>query len=96
MLAQYLSQNNETLFYIDHTFYKLDKTKIVFENHCPIDAKLFQPTFNYPKFCAMTHFVKCTQDYGNMIKYNMAHSEAAYKYPLKAFYERLNKKKYKS
>ena len=41
MLTQYPLHNNETLFYIEPTLYKLDKTKIAFENHCPIDAKLF-------------------------------------------------------
>ena len=41
MLAQYPSHNDETLFYIEHALYRLDKIKIAFENHCPIDAKLF-------------------------------------------------------
>ena len=96
MLAQYPSHNNETLSYIDHALYRLDKTKIAFENHRPIDAKLFRPTFNYPKFHAMTHFVKCIRDYGSAINYDTAHSEAAHKYLLKAFYGRTNKKEYES
>ena len=58
ILTQYLLHDNKTLSYIDHTLYRLDKTKIAFENHCLIDAKLFQPTFNYLKFYAMTHFIK--------------------------------------
>ena len=41
MLAQYLLHDNETLSYIDHALYLLHKTKIAFENHCPINAKLF-------------------------------------------------------
>ena len=81
---------------MEHTLYKLDKTKIAFENHCPINAKLFQPTFNYQKFHAMTHFVKCIQDYRSAINYNTAYSEVAYKYILKAFYGWTNKKKYES
>ena len=81
---------------MEHTLYRLDKTKITFENHCPIDVKLFQPIFNYPKFHTMTHFVKCIQDYGSSININIAYSEAAHKYLLKAFYRRTNKKKYKS
>ncbi len=59
MLAQYPSHNDETLSYMKHTLYKLDKTKIAFENHRLIDAKLFRLTFNSPKVHAMTHFVKC-------------------------------------
>ena len=41
MLAQYLLYNNKTLFYMKYALYRLDKTKIAFENHCPIDVKLF-------------------------------------------------------
>ena len=91
MLAQYPSHNDETLSYMDHTLYRLDKTKIAFENHRPINIKLFRPTFNHPKFHAITHFVKCIQDYGSAINYSMAHSKAAHKYLLKAFYGQTNK-----
>ncbi len=96
MLAQYLLYNNETIFYMEHILYRLDKTKIGFENHRLIDAKLFQPTFNYLKFSAMTYFVKYIQDYGSAINYDMAHSEIAFKYLLKAFYRQSNKKEYES
>ena len=41
MLAQYPLYDNETISYIEHALYRLDKTKIAFENHCPIDLKLF-------------------------------------------------------
>ena len=58
MFAQYLLHNDETLFYMDHALYMLDKIKIAFENYCAIDAKLFQTTFNYLKLHAMTYFVK--------------------------------------
>ncbi len=96
MLAQYPLHDDKTLSYIEHALYKLDKTKIAFENHRPINAKLFRPTFNSPKFHAIIHFVKCIRDYGSTINYNMAHSEAAHKYLLKAFYGRTNKKEYES
>ncbi len=95
MLAQYLSFDNKTLSYIEHTFYKLDKTKITFENHRPIDAKLFQPTFNYPKLHTMIHFNKCISNYGIVINYDMAHCEIAYKYFLKTYNRWTNKKEYK-
>lgn len=64
---------------MEHALYKLNKTKIVFDNHYPIEAKLFQPTFNYLKFHAITHFVKCIQDYRNAINYDKAYNEAAHK-----------------
>ena len=47
------------LRYMEHALYKLEKTKIAFEHHRPIDSNLCQPTFNYPKFYAINHFVQC-------------------------------------
>ena len=96
ILAQYLLHNNKTLFYMEHALYRLNKTKIAFENHCLINIKPFRPIFNSLKFHTIMHFVQCIWDYGNTINYNTVHSEIMYKYLLKAFYRRTNKKKYKS
>ncbi len=96
MLAQYVSHNNKTLRYIQHALYRLKNTKIAFEYHRLIDSKLCRPTFNYPKFHAISQFVECIRDYCSAVNYNTAHSEAAYKYLLKAFYNRTNKKKQNS
>ena len=57
ILAWYILHDNETLRYIDYALYRLEKTKIAFEHHRPIDSKLYQLTFNYPKFHAISHFV---------------------------------------
>ena len=40
MLAQYVLHNDETLCYIEHVLYKIEKTKIAFEHYRPIDSKL--------------------------------------------------------
>ncbi len=40
MLAQYVLYNEETLRYMEHALYRLEKTKITFEQHRPIDSKL--------------------------------------------------------
>ncbi len=96
MLAQYNSHNEETLRYIEHALYRLEKTKIAFKQHWPINSKLCRPTFNYPKFHTISHFVQCIQDYGSAVNYDTAYSETAHKYLLKAFYNRTNKKEYES
>ena len=93
MLAQYLLHNNEIFFYMRHVLYKFNKKKIVFENQCLINVKFFWPTFNYSEFYTIIHFVWCIWDYGNTIKYNMVHNKVVYKYLLKNFYEKINKKK---
>ncbi len=94
ILTQYPLYNDKTLFYMKYALYGLDKTKITFENYCLINTKLFRPILNYPKFYTMTHFIKCIRDYRSVINYDMAYSEAAHKYLLKAFYGRTNKKEY--
>ena len=96
MLAQYVSHDDETLRYMEHALYKLEKTKIAFEHHRLIDSKLCRPTFKYLKFHAISHFVQCIRDYGSAVNYDTAHSKAAHKYLLKAFYNRTNKKEYNS
>ncbi len=96
MLAQYVSYDNETLRYMEHALYRLEKTKIAFEHHWLIDPKLYQPVFNYPKFHAISHFVQCIQNYDSMVNYDTAHSEVVHKYLLKAFYNRTNRKEYDS
>ena len=81
---------------MEHALYRLEKTKIAFEQYWPIDSKLCQPTFNYPKFYVISHFVQYIWDYNSAVNYDTAHSKAVYKYPLKVFYHKINKKKYKS
>lgn len=43
----------------------------------------------------MIYLVNCIWKYRNAINYNIIYNETIYKYPLKAFYDRTNKKKYK-
>ena len=91
MLAQYVSHNEEMLRYMEHALYRLEKTKIAFEHHWPIDSKLYRLTFNYPNFHAISHFVECIRDYGSAVNYDATHSKMAHKYLLKAFHNRTNK-----
>lgn len=94
MLARYVLHDNKTLRYIEYVLYLLEKTMIAFKNYWPIDLKLCWPTFNYLKFHAISHIVPCFWDYSNAVNYDIANSEVAYKYPLKAFSNRTNKKEY--
>ena len=57
MLAQYILNDNKTLYYIEHALYRLEKTKTVSKHHWPINSKLYRLIFNYPKFFAINHFV---------------------------------------
>lgn len=57
LLAQYFLYDDEMLFYIVYTLYRLENIKIAFEYYQPIDSKLYQLIFNYPKFYTITQFV---------------------------------------
>ena len=94
ILTQYVLHIDKTLCYMEHALYKLENRKIAFKHHQPINFKLCRPTFNYHKFNAISHFVQCIWDYGSAVNYNTAYSKAVYKYFLKAFYNRTNKKEY--
>ena len=41
MLVQYILHDKKTLWYIEHTLYRLEKTKIAFKHHWLIKSKLY-------------------------------------------------------
>ena len=41
MGAQYVLHDKETLYYIEHALYRLQKTKTAFEQYRLIDSKLY-------------------------------------------------------
>ena len=45
-------------------------------------------------FFTTSYFVKCIYNYGSAVDYDIANSKIMYKYFLKTFYNRTNKKKY--
>lgn len=93
MLVYYVSHDNKMLWYMEHVLYRLEKMKIAFEDHRAINPKLCQPTFNYPKFHAISHFVQCIWNYDSAVNYDTTHSKAVHKYFLKTFYNKANKNK---
>ena len=96
MLAQYVSNDNKTLQYMEHVLYRLEKTRIAFEHYWPINPKLCRLAFNYPKFHVISHFAQCIQNFSSVVNYDTTPSKTAYKYLLKTFYNKTNKKEYDS
>lgn len=94
ILIQFILHDMKVLRYIDHKLYRLEKTKIAFENQRQINLKLCQPTFNYNKFHAIRHFILDIWDYNSVVNYNTAYNKAIHKYFPKAFSNRINKKEY--
>lgn len=79
---------------MEYALYRLEKTKIAFENYCLIDTKLHQLTFNYSKFHAISYFVQYIWDYNSSVNYYTAYNKAIYKYLFKVFHNKTNKKKF--
>lgn len=57
IIAQYILHDEETLCYIKYILYRLEKTKILLEQHQFLNFKLCWLAFNYPKFYLINHFV---------------------------------------
>jgi hypothetical protein len=92
LIAQYKTHNDETLRYLDHALYRIDKTKVVFKALRPVDKATGEGHFNFPKFHIMTHYTSCIRDFGAADNFDTEHSEAGHKYHVKAFYGRTNKR----
>ena len=93
LLAQYKTHDDETLEYLDHALYRIDKTKAVFKQFRPVDKAIDEGHFNFPKFHAMTHYTSSIREYGAADNFDTEHSEAGHKYHVKAFYGRTNKRR---
>ena len=93
LLAQYKTHDDETLEYLDHALYRIDKTKAVFKQFRPVDKATDEGHFNFPKFHAMTHYTSSIREYGAADNFDTEHSEAGHKYHVKAFYGRTNKRR---
>ena len=84
--------DDETLEYLDHALYRIDRTKAVFKQFRPVDKATDEGHFNFPKFHAMTHYASGIREYGAADNFVTEHSKAGHKYHVKAFYGRTNKR----
>ncbi|OCK92885.1 uncharacterized protein K441DRAFT_568977, partial [Cenococcum geophilum 1.58] len=67
------------------------KRKCVFQGFRPKARDSDEGHFNFPKFYAMTHFMDYIRQFGAANGYNTSNGEAAYKYAVKAYWNRINK-----
>ncbi len=91
VIAQYKTHDEETLCYLDHALYRIDKTKIVFKVLHLVNKTTDESYFNFPKFHIMTHYMSCIWDFSAIDNFDIEHSEARYKYHVKDFYRSTNK-----
>ncbi len=91
LIVQYKIHDEETLHYLDHVLYRIDKIKIIFKVLYLVNKTTDEGHFNFLKFYVMTHYTLCIQDFGTTDNFDIEHSEARYKYHVKDFYGRINK-----
>jgi len=64
-LAQYTFHDSDTLWYMQHTLYHIDKLKAIFQKYWLNDAsnanmkEINDQCFNISKLHAMTHYIEC-------------------------------------
>jgi Plavaka transposase len=90
-MAQYRTHDEETLRYMEHALYRIDKLKGVFQGFRPRAKDSDEGHFNFPKFHAMTHFMDHIRQFGAADGYDTSNGEAAHKYAVKAYWNRTNK-----
>ena len=93
LIAQYKTHDDKTLCYIEQALYRINKMKVAFRALRPLNKSTDEGHFNFPKFHAMTYYTLFIRDFSAADNYNTEHSKAGYKYHVKDFYRRTNKKR---
>ncbi len=91
LIVQYKTHDEETLHYLNHILYRIDKTKIVFKVLHLVDKTTDKDYFNFLKFYVMIYYMLYIQDFGTTDNFNIEYSKARYKYHVEDFYGRTNK-----
>ena len=91
ILAQYYSHDEETLQYLEHALFWLNKLKNVFHHLQSEHSDTDVDHFNISKLHAMTHYVSQIQRYNSADNFNTEHSEIAHKHLIKIFFNCINK-----
>ena len=94
-LAQYISHDENTLSYMEHSLYRLDRLKTVFSKYRPQNTTddpedEDEGLFNIPKLHVMTHYVAFIRLYGSAQGFDTSSPESAHKTHLKQFFPRTN------
>jgi len=91
ILAQYHSHDEETLWYLEHALFQLNKLKNVFRQLWSEHSDTDVDHFNISKLHAMTHYASWIWRYDSADNFNTKHSEIAYKHLIKIFFNCINK-----
>ncbi len=93
VLTQYISHDKNTLQYLLHVLFWINKLKNVFQHLCSVNLNISEEHFNILKLHVMTHYAQHIRQYGSADNIDTEHSEAAHKFLVKAFFSQTNKHK---
>lgn len=86
ILSTYVSHDEETLRYMEHALFRINKFKPAVGHH-RLDGH-----FNFPKWHVQCHYPEYIRQYGAADNFDTEHSEANHKFHVKDFYDRTNKR----
>ncbi len=91
ILAQYHLHDEETLQYLEHALFQLNKLKNVFHHLRSEHSDTDIDYFNISKLHAMTHYASQIRRYDSADNFNTKHSEIVHKHLIKIFFDCINK-----
>jgi len=92
LLAQYYTHDDDTLVYMEHALYRLDKYVNIFREYRPLDKDTEEGHFNFSKYHAMSHYPRLIKRYGSAVGVDTSHSEHCHSFLVKQAYKRTNKR----
>ncbi len=92
ILAQYHLHDEETLWYLEHALFRLNKLKNVFHHLWSEHSDTDVDHFNILKLHAMIHYASQIWRYDSADNFNTKHNEIAHKHLIKIFFDCINKR----
>ena len=91
ILTQYISHNENTLQYLEHALFWINKLKNVFWHLHSVDSDITESHFNILKLYIITYYAYHIHWYSTADNVNTEYSETAHKFLIKIFFNWINK-----
>ena len=91
-IVQYILYNDDTIRYLEQALFRVNSFKNIFRYLRPTDPATEQGYFNFSKFHAITHYTLFIRQYRAADGFDSFYNEARYKYMLKEYFGRTNKR----
>ena len=91
ILSQYSSHDDDTLQYLQHTLFWMNRLKNIFCHLHSVNSDINAGHFNLLKLHVITHYAEHIWQYSTADKVDTKYSEAVHKYLVKAFFNQTNK-----